>query len=418
VAVVSQAAVLAAASMSSAALIFAALSLLCAAAALLILQRGAQRKEQVSAERFIDSRMSVAQHAVSSAAVGVETGAAARVAVGAMPGASSTAGAGSAGGAGGAAASGSRNASGFAASSGMAAGRTVGSAAGAAAGAASAAARRGASAAPGIALAPQAPAADAGLHAHLLYLAARARYAIAAMLNRAGLRQARASLVAVAALVVVLCVVAGAEGGPLAAAVTLAGCAVFLYFIMSMRASRRRQAIVRQLPSFLDGIVRLITLGNSVPAAFQASLRTTEAPLRECLDHVSRMLRSGVEIDRALSHVAVLYGARELELLGAVLRLSVKYGGRADVMLDRMSSFMRDLEQAERELVAMSSETRLSSWVLGMLPIGIGGFLILTNPRYFGSMWFDPGGRQILYLAFALQLTGAYLLYRLARLKG
>ncbi|QLD51070.1 type II secretion system F family protein, partial [Paraburkholderia fungorum] len=133
-----------------------------------------------------------------------------------------------------------------------------------------------------------------------------------------------------------------------------------------------------------------ITLGNSVPAAFQAALQTTEAPLRECLDHVSRMLRSGVEIDRALSHVALLYGARELELVGAVLRLSVKYGGRADVMLDRMASFMRDLEQAERELVAMSSETRMSSWVLGMLPVGIGGFLILTNPTYFGSMWFDP----------------------------
>ncbi len=114
-----------------------------------------------------------------------------------------------------------------------------------------------------------------------------------------------------------------------------------------------------------------------------------------------------VEIDRALSHVAVLYGARELELVGAVLRLSVKYGGRADVMLDRMSSFMRDLEQAERELVAMSSETRLSSWVLGMLPVGIGGFLILTNPRYFGSTCGSiRAADQILYLAFALATDG------------
>ncbi|WP_027801387.1 type II secretion system F family protein [Paraburkholderia dilworthii] len=357
--------------MSSAALIVAALALVCAAGALLILQRGARRKEQVSAERFIDSRMSAAPSAAMGAAMG---------AAGAPRGAS---------------------------------GLAFGPGGGAAA--ASASARR---AAPGVAFAPQAPAADAGWHVHMRYLSARARYAIGAMLNRAGLRNARASLLVVAAVVASLCLVAGSQGGMLAACVTLFGCAVFLYFMMSMRASRRRQAIVRQLPSFLDGIVRLITLGNSVPAAFQASLQTTEAPLRECLDHVSRMLRSGVEIDRALSHVAVLYGARELELVGAVLRLSVKYGGRADVMLDRMSSFMRDLEQAQRELIAMSSETRLSSWVLGMLPVGIGGFLILTNPRYFGSMWFDPGGRQLLYLAFALQLTGAYLLYRLARLKA
>ncbi|MDR6391879.1 type II secretion system F family protein [Paraburkholderia phenoliruptrix] len=389
--------------MSSAALIVAALALLCAALALFILQRGAQRKEQVSAERFIDSRMSAAQSAAPTAAMGGSSGAAAGGAFTANAG--GPAGAMSATGVSGAS-SGSGAPRGAAASA---------ASTGAAFGAASASARR---AAPAVALAPQAPAADAGWYAYLRYLGARARYACGAMLNRAGLRNARGTIVAVAAIVAILCLVAASQGGVLAAGVTLCGCAVFLYFVMSMRASRRRQAIVRQLPSFLDGIVRLITLGNSVPAAFQASLQITEAPLRECLDHVSRMLRSGVEIDRALSHVAVLYGARELELVGAVLRLSVKYGGRADVMLDRMSSFMRDLEHAERELVAMSSETRLSSWVLGMLPVGIGGFLILTNPRYFGSMWFDPGGRQILYIAFALQLTGAYLLYRLARLKA
>ena len=335
--------------MSSGVMVFAALALLCVAGALLILQRGAQRKDQASTERFIDSRMAASQPAASAPV--------------------------------------SRTAT----------------------------ARR---MTPTVSLTPQAPAAGADWDEYVRYISARIGYSFGTLMNRAGLRTSRASTLIIAGVGLALCVAAANQGGALAAGVALAACLVFLYFVLSMRAHKRRQTIVRQLPSFLDGIVRLITLGNSVPAAFQAALQTTEAPLRECLDQVSRMLRSGVEIDRALSHVALLYGARELELVGAVLRLSVKYGGRADVMLDRMASFMRDLEQAERELVAMSSETRLSSWILGLLPVGIGGFLILTNPSYFGSMWFDPGGRQILYLAFGLQLLGAYLLYRLVRLKS
>ncbi|NIF81887.1 type II secretion protein F, partial [Paraburkholderia sp. Cy-641] len=128
-------------------------------------------------------------------------------------------------------------------------------------------------------------------------------------------------------LVLLLCGWAAIVGGLLAVCAALVVCAMFFYFLLSMRANKRRQLIVRQLPLFLDGIVRLITLGNSVPAAFQAALQNTEAPLRECLDYVSRMLRTGIEIDRALSQVAVIYGVRELELVGAVLRLSVKYGG-------------------------------------------------------------------------------------------
>jgi tight adherence protein B len=266
-------------------------------------------------------------------------------------------------------------------------------------------------------LAPHAPEAGADARAQWVYLKARVGFLIDNTMSRAGISNARIPMAIAAVVSVWLCIWAARDGGWLAAVVALLACLCFVAFIVSMRTQKRRLAIVRQLPSFLDGIVRLITLGNSVPAAFQGAMQTTEGPLRECLDYVSRMLRTGVEIDRALSQAAVLYGARELELVGAVLRLSVKYGGRADVMLDRMASFMRDLEQAERELSAMSAETRLSAWILALMPIGIGGFLILTNPGYFGAMWFDATGRQLVYLAFGLQLVGAVLLYRLTRLR-
>lgn len=348
--------------MSSVVLVFAALALLCAALALLLWQRGAQRKGQVIAERYVDSRVASPQGAVMAAGA----------AVSGMPG-------------------------------------------GAAGGARAASARAAATQA---VVAPQAPPAGSDWLAYARYLQARARFMVQHALARAGIANAKGPALVAGAIVVLLCGWAALVGGALAACATLIACVMFFYFLLMVRVNKRRQQIVRQLPLFLDGIVRLITLGNSVPAAFQAALQSTEAPLRECLDYVSRMLRSGVEIDRALSQVALIYGVRELELVGAVLRLSVKYGGRADVMLERMASFMRDLEHAERELVAMSAETRLSSWVLAMLPVGTGGFLILSNPNYFASMWFDPSGRQLIYLAFGLQLLGAYLLYRMASLRN
>ncbi|ABC37602.1 type II secretion system F family protein [Burkholderia thailandensis] len=235
--------------------------------------------------------------------------------------------------------------------------------------------------------------------------------------NRAGVSEIRTPLVALGAVTAFATLWAGLRGGLLAAVAAFVAGATLVVFWLASRMQKRRLRIVRQLPSFLDGIVRLVTLGNSVPAAFQATLQTTDAPLRGCLDHVSRMLRSGVEIDRAMVYVAALYRIKEFELVGSVLRLSVKYGGRADVMLDRMAVFMRDLEQAERELVAMSAETRLSAWVLGALPVGIGSFVIATNPKYFSAMWLDPMGRQLVYLAFILQVAGGYWLYRLARLR-
>lgn len=237
------------------------------------------------------------------------------------------------------------------------------------------------------------------------------------LVNRAGIEGARGKAIVALAALVTVAAIAGSRGGVLACfAALVCGSAIFGIWLTS-RIQRRRLKIVRQIPSFLDGIVRLVTLGNSVPAAFQAALLTTEEPLRGCLDHVSRMLRTGVEIDRAMLHIAKIYRTKEFELLGSVLRLSVKYGGRADVMLERMAVFMRDLEQAERELAAMSAETRLSAFVLMMLPIAIGSFVVMTNPKYLEGMWIDPGGRVLLILAFLMQMAGSVWLYRMARLR-
>ncbi|WP_322026210.1 type II secretion system F family protein [Burkholderia sp. BCC1977] len=237
------------------------------------------------------------------------------------------------------------------------------------------------------------------------------------LVNRAGIEGARGKAIVVLAVLVAVAAIAGSRGGALACfAALVCGSAIFGIWLTS-RIQRRRLKIVRQIPSFLDGIVRLVTLGNSVPAAFQAALLTTEEPLRGCLDHVSRMLRTGVEIDRAMLRIAKIYRTQEFELLGSVLRLSVKYGGRADVMLERMAVFMRDLEQAERELTAMSAETRLSAFVLVMLPIAIGSFVVVTNPKYLEGMWIDPGGRMLLVVAFLMQVAGTVWLYRMARLR-
>lgn len=346
--------------MSSAALLVAALALLCVAGALFVLQRGARHRERASTERFIDSRMA---HMTSSTPL-------MQAAAATAPGASIST-------------PSSTNAMRVPPMSAAGAtGTTSGS--------------------------------ESGWRKHKT----RVAQALDQLMHRAGISNARFSTLCAVAGSSVLSACAFHWGGAGAFCMAIVTCIVLLYVLMSRRILKRRQMIVRQLPSFLDGIVRLIVLGNSVPAAFQASLQTTEAPLRQCLDHVSQMLRAGVEIDRALCHVAQVYRTNELELVGAVLRLSVKYGGRADVMLDRMASFMRDLEQAERELAAMSAETRLSAWVLTLLPIGIGAFLIASRPHYFAWMWHDDSGHRLVYLAFSLQMAGAFLLYRLARLKG
>ncbi|MDW7602112.1 type II secretion system F family protein, partial [Stenotrophomonas maltophilia] len=164
-----------------------------------------------------------------------------------------------------------------------------------------------------------------------------------------------------------------------------------------------------------DNLVRLTALGNSLQAAFQVSSMQTSAPLRGLLDTTVRYARSGMDLDRALSLAAQPYRMDVLKVLAVVIGVSVRIGGRADQILQRMGDFMRDLEQAQQELAATTSETRMSAWVLGLLPPSSAVLMAISSPAFFQPVLHDPLGHKILLIALGLELLGAFLLYRLAK---
>ncbi|MDP9882423.1 tight adherence protein B [Variovorax boronicumulans] len=217
-------------------------------------------------------------------------------------------------------------------------------------------------------------------------------------------------------IVVALSLLAGFFGGWLAAFGALFLLALAGTFTVWLRLQKMRRKLVGQLPGYIDAMVRLITIGNSTQAAFQLAIGSTQEPLHGHLERSAALVRAGVDLDKALHQTATNVRIEEMFLLSSILGLGVRYGGRADLLLERVSNFMRDREQAEHELVAMSSETRLSAWILGLLPVGVAAFMIMNNPSYFLGMWNDDTGRMLVLMGVGLQALGALLLYRLARI--
>lgn len=198
---------------------------------------------------------------------------------------------------------------------------------------------------------------------------------------------------------------------PLTLLLYLLGC--WLWVVR--RITRLRAQLLHQLPDFLDNLVRLTALGNSLQAAFQVASMQTSAPLRGLLDTTVRYARSGMDLDRALALAAQPYRMDVLKVLSVVIGVSVRIGGRSDQILQRMGDFMRDLEQAQQELAATTSETRMSAWVLGLLPPASAVLMAIASPDFFQPVLHEPLGHKVLLIALGLELVGAFLLYRLAK---
>lgn len=225
------------------------------------------------------------------------------------------------------------------------------------------------------------------------------------------------TLAILSAAVLVFALVMTLRGGAAMGAMALALCALLGTFGIWLRVSRRRAKMLLQLPSFLDNVVRLISIGNSPHAAFQFASGNVPAPLGDALRDASASLSVSPDLGAAMAQLERTWGLPEFGLLAAVFRMSTRYGGRADLVLERVSAYIRDRQSAERELHALSAEVRLSAWILALLPIVVGTMIIFLNEGYFMRMWNDSAGHKMILMAGGLQIFGSFLLYRLARLK-
>ena len=207
------------------------------------------------------------------------------------------------------------------------------------------------------------------------------------------------------------------KGGIALASMALLVFVLGVVFFFWKKLERKRKKMLEQLPSFLDNMVRLITIGTSPQAAFQMSVQGVTEPLGGALQQASGVMSAHSDLGQAMEALADTWRVPEFGLLAAVFRMSTQYGGRTDQVLERVSAYIRDKHAAERELHAMSAEVRLSAWILSLLPVLVGAFIMFMNEGYFMRMWSDEGGRQMVILAVALELVGVALLYRLAKLR-
>lgn len=236
------------------------------------------------------------------------------------------------------------------------------------------------------------------------------------VLTRAALPTSTSTYLALAAPGVVLALLAwwrigSAWGMPL----MLGLYAAVAWLWLRRRIEKQQQMLLAQLPDFLDGMIRMTSVGNSLPMAFQSTSKSVAMPLRGVLDRTLSSMHAGADLDQALALASRPYALEELSLLHAVFGIGMRVGGRADHILQRMSDFMRDHAHARTELKAITSETRMSAWVLALLPVVVSTAMTLLDPSFFKPMFTEPLGHKILLIALGLELGGGLLLYRLAK---
>jgi tight adherence protein B len=189
-----------------------------------------------------------------------------------------------------------------------------------------------------------------------------------------------------------------------------------LYTTLRWKIRQFARALVARLPAYLEGVARSLAVGNTMPVALKLGMEQAIEPIPQVFRQVVQRHELGVSIESALEQVAATYQIRELALLAAAVTVNSRYGGKLEAVLSNIANTIREHDNAQRELIALTAETRLSSWILSGLPILIALMLATSNPQYIRGMWLDESGRWMLIVAFALDFAGTLILLRMGRI--
>lgn len=242
----------------------------------------------------------------------------------------------------------------------------------------------------------------------------RSSHWLARQMRRAGIQRPRPWLFGAAVLALLLVWsglrlfgIVGALGGLLLAALS---CRVAL----GMLYQRRLKRMIRQMPRFLDQVVRSLHAGRTLGDALMQAVENAEEPLRDIFT-LARNHVLGIHLPEALQEVAELYEVEELRILALGVSVNHRYGGNTSDLLDSIVKLIHEREKLSRQLHAMTGETRISAYVLAGVPSALGGYILASNPGYLLNMWADGTGRFLLLASLGLQLLGCYALWRMLK---
>jgi tight adherence protein B len=103
--------------------------------------------------------------------------------------------------------------------------------------------------------------------------------------------------------------------------------------------------------------------------------------------------------------------SQDLHIVARALDIHRKVGGDLAAILTGVATTMREREELRGHVLALTAQQRLGGMIVGLLPLWVVGFFLVTNPDFISPLWTEPTGR-ILLAAGASMDAVAFVLMR------
>lgn len=186
---------------------------------------------------------------------------------------------------------------------------------------------------------------------------------------------------------------------------------------LAKKAEKRAKQLEGQLPDAMALMANSIRSGYSFLQAMDVVAKEMPEPISREFAQVLRENRVGIPLEDALTTMARRVGSQDLDLAVTAMLIQRQVGGNLAEVLDKIAETVKDRVKLLGQVRTLTTQGRLSGWIVGVLPAILAVAFHLINPEYIGPMFTHPVGWMMLGLAGAMEFIGIMVIRKLVQLE-
>jgi tight adherence protein B len=174
-------------------------------------------------------------------------------------------------------------------------------------------------------------------------------------------------------------------------------------------ANRRQKAFEAQLAEAIDLLVGALRAGYGFLQAIESVAKEIQDPMRQELVRVIDQVNIGSPPITALQEMSSRIASYDLALFVTAVTVQRSVGGNLAEVLENIAETIRERRRIKAEVKAITTGPRVSSYILGLFPLGLMLYFSATDDAYRQLMLTETIGKMMLGFAAVWSLIGLFL---------
>lgn len=187
--------------------------------------------------------------------------------------------------------------------------------------------------------------------------------------------------------------------------------------IVARYKKKRMSLFETQLLDALIVICNCLRAGFTFQQAIGNIASEMPEPISKEFSKVIREIRLGVPMDDALQNMVKRLQNDDLELLVQAVLIQKQVGGNLADILDSIAGTINERLKLKGEIKVLTASGKISGFIIGLLPVFLLAFLMITNPSYVSTFFTTTSGICMLIASAIMEFIGFMIIRKIVNIK-